>query len=211
LQRPEAAFQKAVSFNANYATAYQWWGEGYLGRDPQRAVELLNKAVQHDPLARAAILNLGHAYFAANDMARAMTTYHQTIALDSTWIAGYRALAISYLTLGDSTRAFQTARLIERYGHGRDVPDTTIARAAFDPKYRSAAIAELNAIPNTSIAFTLFALLHDREDALRAFDRSVTNRQTTEQRIVTFPGGKWLWQDPRFIANVRKMNIQPKN
>ncbi len=60
----EAAYLKAIELSPGYATAYQWYGN-FLAESPHRlaeSLEMLQKALELDPLSSIAQSNLSHRY-----------------------------------------------------------------------------------------------------------------------------------------------------
>jgi TolB-like protein/cytochrome c-type biogenesis protein CcmH/NrfG len=100
----EASFERALSLDSNYATAYHWYGDvlvNFLAR-PQDAVPLLQRALELDPLSPQLILTLGQALDGLGRFDDAMSLYMKTMEIEPSY-------ASSYLVVGG----------VHRYAYGR--------------------------------------------------------------------------------------------
>lgn len=100
----EASFERAISLDSNYATAYHWYGDtlvNFLAR-PQDAVPLLRRALELNPLSAPLNLTLGQALEGLGRFDDAMSLYMRTIEIEPSY-------ASSYLVVGG----------LHRYAYGR--------------------------------------------------------------------------------------------
>ena len=80
----EAAYQRALELNANYVTAYQWYGHllnGPLGRHAE-ALERFKKAAELDPRSPIILRAAGEGYAGVGRFDESLAWYRKTIEID---------------------------------------------------------------------------------------------------------------------------------
>jgi tetratricopeptide (TPR) repeat protein len=97
LEGAEAASQRALELNPNYATAHLDYGtilmSNNLGR-PEEALELFKKAVELDPLSTAAINYVGYSLLTLGRFEEALPWWEKALEIDP-------ADAMSHMGIGD--------------------------------------------------------------------------------------------------------------
>jgi tetratricopeptide (TPR) repeat protein len=87
----EAAFQRALELNPNYAQAYHWYAillrDGVGRRD--EALELIKKAAELDPRSPIFLQNLGMAFDSVGRFDESLAWLHKTIEIDPDFFGGY--------------------------------------------------------------------------------------------------------------------------
>ena len=94
-EEAEAAFRKAIELSPGYATAYQWYGN-FLGRFPHRygeSIELLQQALELDPLSSIVQVNLAGRYLAMGRYEEAEQQLDRLAQLDPDFAVAYGARA----------------------------------------------------------------------------------------------------------------------
>jgi len=104
----EAAFRRAIALNPNHASAYMWFAA--LRDSEERldeAIELYQRAMELDPLARIPATNLPMVYAKRGEHAAAMTLWLEATRIHSEWPTVHQYVATHLWGLG---------RLDEAYG-----------------------------------------------------------------------------------------------
>ena len=92
----EKDLQRALELNPNSVPVLLWYGEYWLYRDPIKAIPLLQRAQQLDPLSLAVTWFLSGTYAFARQPDQALTEARRMIELDSNNPTSHRALAVAY-------------------------------------------------------------------------------------------------------------------
>jgi TolB-like protein/Flp pilus assembly protein TadD len=87
----EAAFERAIELDPNYATAYHWYGDILVAflRRPQDAEPLLRRALELDPLSPALNVTLGQALENLGRFDGAMSQFRKTIEIEPSYASAY--------------------------------------------------------------------------------------------------------------------------
>jgi TolB-like protein/Tfp pilus assembly protein PilF len=111
----EAAYQRALKLNPNYATAYHWYGlmlVGSLGRRDE-GLELIKKAAKLDPRSPIILNNVGVGYSGVGRFDESLTWYRKSIEIDPDFASGYQSIGFHYWTakgqLDEAVRWFRKA------------------------------------------------------------------------------------------------------
>jgi TolB-like protein/Flp pilus assembly protein TadD len=100
----EAAYQRGIELNPNYASAYQWYGEmlgldlsgpGMAGRMAE-ALELSKKAVELDPLSPIINNDYGEVLEQAGRPEEALVYFRKAVDIEPRFITGYLQIASLY-------------------------------------------------------------------------------------------------------------------
>ncbi|MCH7645341.1 MAG: tetratricopeptide repeat protein [Myxococcales bacterium] len=94
----EAAFQRALELNANYARAYHWYAillRGPLGRRAE-ALELIKKAAELNPRSPIILLDVGDGYARVGRFDEGLAWYRKSIEIDPNFAAGYHWIGFHY-------------------------------------------------------------------------------------------------------------------
>jgi TolB-like protein/Tfp pilus assembly protein PilF len=94
----EAAFQRALELNPNYATAYHWYGSllgASLGRR-EESLEMLVKAAELDPRSPINLLGVGAGYARVGRFDESLAWLHKTIEIDPDFASGYQWIGFHY-------------------------------------------------------------------------------------------------------------------
>jgi tetratricopeptide (TPR) repeat protein len=90
----ETAFKRALQLSANYAPAYQWYGELLLtSRDRlDEALELYQTAVMLDPRSAIIARDYGTALRLSGRFEDALMLYRRTVEIEPQFASGYQAM-----------------------------------------------------------------------------------------------------------------------
>lgn len=103
----EAAFQRAIRENPNYSSAYMWFAS--LRNDEERldeAIELYERALELDPLARIPFSNLPQVYAKKGQHEQAMELWLEAVRIHSDWPTVYHYIAIELWGIGRLDEAY---------------------------------------------------------------------------------------------------------
>lgn len=114
-----ANYQKALEVAPNYGLArinisrsYQAWGrvEGRQNKNPQRAAELLEKAVEYGQSDATLYLDLGAAYGMSGQNEKAILYLEKSVQLDPQNKTAWGNLSIAYRAVGNIAKAEECAQ-----------------------------------------------------------------------------------------------------
>ncbi|MCI0516820.1 MAG: tetratricopeptide repeat protein [Woeseiaceae bacterium] len=103
----EAAFRRAISLNPNHASAHMWFAS--LRDSEERldeAIDLYQKAIELDPLARIPYSNLPTIYAKKGQAEEAMQLWLKAVRIHSDWPTIYEYIAIQLWGLGRLDEAY---------------------------------------------------------------------------------------------------------
>ncbi|MGH8495863.1 MAG: tetratricopeptide repeat protein [Gammaproteobacteria bacterium] len=100
-RQAEEAFGKAIALNPNHAQAIAWYASlaSDLG-DETKSIELFERSLELDPLARVTRLNLGVSYARVGDNARALDRWLEITRLDPDWPTAPESISFHLANLG---------------------------------------------------------------------------------------------------------------
>ncbi len=98
MELAQQAFEKAISLNPNYADAYFWYSHAVfeIKKDNIKALDILENAMQLNPLSPKFLNRLAQTYGAVGDFDKALATYHKGIELAPNHIFLPRNLSFLY-------------------------------------------------------------------------------------------------------------------
>jgi tetratricopeptide (TPR) repeat protein len=103
----EAAFRRAIALNPNHASAYMWFAS--LRNNEERldeAIELYQKSLELDPLARIPYSNLPQVYAKKGMHREAMQIWLEAVRIHNDWPTVYQYVAVELWGLGRFDEAF---------------------------------------------------------------------------------------------------------
>ncbi|MCU1261671.1 MAG: Tetratricopeptide 2 repeat protein [Bryobacterales bacterium] len=106
---PMAFPESTVSRAASWREAEEWFQRGLTleetGAPAERAIEAYNKALECNPEAAGALVNLGTVYFRSGKLAKAEAFYRKAVAADPQYALAHFNLGNLYDEKGDTARA----------------------------------------------------------------------------------------------------------
>ena len=94
------AFERALAINPNHVQALMWKAGLYDESETSKSIELLQRAIELDPLARVPQNNLGGRYAQLGQNDAALRQWLKTIDLHPDWPTPYNAVANHLVGLG---------------------------------------------------------------------------------------------------------------
>jgi TolB-like protein/Tfp pilus assembly protein PilF len=93
----EIGFQKAIELSPNYAMAYMWYGQLLQASDRMRAIKMLEKALELDPLSPPVNANLGYSYQSIGRADDAIARFKKVTEIEPGFMGGWAGLSSIYL------------------------------------------------------------------------------------------------------------------
>jgi adenylate cyclase len=204
------AYERAVTFNPDYATGHQWHAETLmmLGRLDSADAEI-RRAIALDPMSPAALAVRGYLELVRGDGDEALVTYNDLGRFFPDFTLGRVNLLLAYLATGryDEADALATRAASAAVA-------ATMARVIDglrDPARRAdaeAAALELEQALPPAQAALWHAALGDRSRALGALERAVAERRDGNLPfILLHPLLAGLRADARFIAITDEVGV----
>jgi tetratricopeptide (TPR) repeat protein len=214
----EANFQRAIALSPDYATAYQWYGS-YLDnmeKEPDRALAMLEKAHELDPLAPMIHTVLGLALYRRGREAEAMAVFQKVIELNSDFYRVYEVIGYSRMSTNQFPEAVEALRKAVEVSGGRLATRAWLAAAyAGNGQEREAreilrdltVLSEQQYISPTHLA-TAYAQLGEMDKTFELLEQARLERDSWIPWVRLFFSGN-LQDDPRFQTLLRRMNFPP--
>ncbi len=214
----EAAFQRALQLNPNYATAHHWYGLTLLFRgESAESIAHLKQALTLDPFSIIMNYNLAQAFYYGRQYDEAIAQFQKTRELD---LAGdYTVLIRAAVALAQvearrcpealqelereperESQSFSAARIYVYANCGK----TKIARASAQ-EYQQAYRNQM--IPSVTRAYTYLAL-GEREWALSQLEGACGENDTNANWLKVDPKFDSLRAEPRFISLLRQLQLE---
>ncbi|HEX9851632.1 MAG TPA: tetratricopeptide repeat protein, partial [Woeseiaceae bacterium] len=115
----EAAFRRAISLNANHASAHMWFAALRDGEERlDEAIELYQRSMELDPLARIPYSNLPTIYAKRGQSEEALQLWLEAIRIHSEWPTVYEYIAVQLWGLGRLDEAYAWHQKAIEVGNG---------------------------------------------------------------------------------------------
>lgn len=211
----EAAFQKAIEINPNYATAHQWYSFFLILQDrAEESIKEQKLALELDPLSLIINKGLGHRMFLAGQHLEAIEVLSQTLEIDPDFAPAYRDMGFSYLELGnhgEAIKALERTRNITddltsmntyALGYGYGIAGKTDEALEILEQYKL--IAEERYV-SPYIFACLYLGLNEREACFRWLNIAYEERDPSLVFLKTHPIWNPVRSDPGFLYIYHKM------
>ena len=212
----EASFQRAIALSPHYATAYHWYGNYLdgLGKEPDRALAMLEKAHELDPLAPMIHSNLGWALDRRGREAEAMAVYQKVIELNSDFYRAYEDIGSSRMRTNQFPEAVEALRKAVELSGGRLATRASLAAAYAGNGQEREAREILRDLTNLSEQQYIspihlaraYAQLGETDKAFELLERARQERDSWMPWVRTFFSDD-LQDDPRFQSLLRRLNF----
>ncbi len=111
IEASEAAFQRAIELNPNHARAIMWFaGLREAQQRPEEAIELYQRSLELDPLARVPYSNLPGLYASQGDNRKALDYWLKGIHVHPDWPTLYETISVQLEGLGRLDESVAWAR-----------------------------------------------------------------------------------------------------
>jgi TolB-like protein/Flp pilus assembly protein TadD len=213
----ETAFQRAVTLNPNYASAYQWRAHNFLWQGRFReAREAIEKALDLDSLSLVILSNQAEFAFFMHRYEEALHLYDRTLAVDPKFISATIERAMTLDMLGNYPESVSSYRLALDLTKEEASPLVGLAIVNAHMGRTSEArriLAELEQgmnqlhVSQFQLA-TIYASIGDIDRGITALEEAYKQREAFLIAIKVHPHLDPLRGDPRFITIERKMGLE---
>jgi TolB-like protein len=199
-QGADEDFKKALGLNPNNSETHFWYAL-YL-RSEGRFAEAIAEAKagrQLDPLSPIINMTVGSTYYWAHEYDTSITELLKTVDLAPTFRPTHSYLARAYLQKG----LLEKAR-VESSAAGEDNDVFILAVSGHGMQALNQVLGETT--DPYSVA-TIYAILHDREQAFRWLERAYQQRYRAVLNVKVDPFFDSLHGDPRFADLLRRIGL----
>jgi len=214
----EKGFRKAIELNDGYAQAHLWYGEylDRMGRCPEAMAEI-RRAYELDPLSPSVNMFLGHVLVDNRQYDQAIAQFRQTAEMNPNSSMASVHIAVTLLIQKRFPEALAELDRADTLMPGAR-PVLALRGHAYAQTGRRPEAQEIlkkltgPSAPRYGTAFDLPALylgLGDKDGAFESLNRSVDNREMLIDFLKADPFMDPLRSDPRYIALLRRMNLEP--
>lgn len=204
----ERSYKRAIKFNANYATAHQWYGEALMmqGRYDEARREL-DIALELDPLSGAALNVRAYLLLVSGDTAafralQAQARSNPNLALAQTNLAMAAVMVRRY-------DVAQSALQAALFGHRQDVEQ--FIAGLQNPRMRNDALAATARIARTqppSLIALFYAALGDREKTLQTLEEGFAEgHDANYPYLIIHPLLKPFRTEPRYQKIINDLGL----
>ena len=216
----EKEFQRAIELNPNYANAHHWYGWllASIGRHNEAITEF-RQAQELDPLSLIINAASGWGYYVARHYDQAIEQFQKTLEMDVNFPRAHWWLGQAYMQKeihGEAISEFERAVAISEgnpqymallgYAYG-------VARRIAEANNELEKLIELSKRRYVSpymIALIYYGL-NEKDIALEWLEKAYDERALWLTHIKAEPYWDILRIDPRFIAILKKMNLEEKH
>jgi DNA-binding winged helix-turn-helix (wHTH) protein/TolB-like protein/Tfp pilus assembly protein PilF len=212
----EAEFRRAIELRPNYAAAHDWYGTLLAQRGEfDRALAVLRRAQEADPLSPVVQVHLGWAYFYAGRYDQAVEQYRKVLELEPNYAWARYHLGLAYEQKGMFAEAVAELSRAASLASGRTEYLGGLGHAYAAGGRRDEArrvLSELAAKARGQYVSPFnFALIHaglgEDEQALEWLRRSVEGRATRAVRLKVDPRFARLRSRPQFTQLLSRLGL----
>ena len=212
----ENEFKRAISLNANYATAHQWYAEHLqaMGRYDEAIAEI-KRAQELDPLSLIISAVSGRIYYCSRRYDQAIDQLNKTLQMEKQFGPASAFLAQTYAMKGMHEQAIATGQVPVKSAPGVSVYLTILGTAYATAGKRRESESVLDELRDLSkrqyvqpsyIAM-LYSGLGDRDQAFDWLEKAYNIRDDRLLFVMTDPLMDDLRSDPRFQNLAHRMGL----
>ena len=215
----EKEFHRALELGPNVWDVWFHYGGWYLlpMRRLSEAIDVMQKAVNLDPLSPIPQLGLGNAYLINRQYERAMETYRHTLELNPHFSLAYLFLGLTLILLGNPNEGIETIetgdRLLERTPLSMALLSLAYSRVERIEDAQTL-LAELQGlVGKANVSSFHLGIGHlglcEIDKSLDFFEKAIEERNSLIFNFFASPFFDPIRSHPRYKSLVRKMNLEP--
>jgi TolB-like protein/Tfp pilus assembly protein PilF len=210
-------FHRALSLNANYATAHQWYGASLAARGRfDESIAEIEQALQLDPLSLMINADLGWLSFFARRHDRAISQLRKTIDMDPNFALAYWLLGLNKEQQGLLDEATAEFRRAVSLSHDIPFALASLGHVLGRSGQRDEAMATLEALQRLSARryvsphsiATVYVGLDQTEDAIEWLGRAADERSNWMIFLNVDPVFDSIRDDTRFKRIVGRTGVE---
>ena len=207
-------FQRAISLNANYATAHQWYGACLAARGRfDASIAEIEQALELDPLSLMINADLGWLSFFARRHEQAVEQLRRTIDMDPNFALAHWLLGLNMEQLGMLDEATAELRKAVSLSHDTPFVLASLGHVLGRSGRRNEALGTLDALHRLAarryVSPRSIATVHlglDRaDDAIESLNRAADERSNWMIFLSVDPLFDPIRDDPRFKTIVARI------
>jgi DNA-binding winged helix-turn-helix (wHTH) protein/tetratricopeptide (TPR) repeat protein/TolB-like protein len=216
-QQADREFRRAIELNPNYSLAHTWDALYFsaTGQMPQALLQA-QQGLELDPLSLMASTEMGRVYYWSHQYDKAISNYRHAIELDPYFARAHTRLGMAFLVKKDYPGAIREFQQANKLSGSDPYIDGLMGYAQAldgDPKAARKLLSNMTErsrneyVPAFSVAL-LYIGLGERELAMDWLERAYQDRSTYMVYAKVDPLLDSLRSDPRFIALMKRMDLQ---
>jgi len=213
----EKEFKLAIELSPNYATAHHWYATllSMMLRHGEALAEI-KRARELDPLSLIINTDVAAVQYSAGDYDQAIENFKKTLEMDPNYAVAYLRLGKAYLEMGSLVEAIAELQKAVSLSPGNTEIMAALGHAFAVSGQRAEALKILEKLDELSKdsyvsaydkAIVYLGLGND-ERAIEYLERAYEERAGYFAYIKADPRLKKLHPNPRFIALLKKINLQ---
>ena len=213
----KSEFERAIQLNPNYGTAHQWYANylSYIEGRHEEAVNEAKRARELDPLSPVINQNVGRRLYIARKYDQAIEETKKALKIEPGFFPSHRTIGLAYLKKGMFPEAIKALEKAADLSDGGFDPLIYLGYAYAVTGAREKAMLILNDLKSKArdhqippIANAIIYIgLGDKDLAIKWLEKAFDERSSGLRRIKVHPIYDSLRSDPRFIALLKKMNL----
>ncbi|MFC2141870.1 protein kinase, partial [Acidobacteriota bacterium] len=211
-------YERAIQLNHNYGSAHQWYAN-YLSYIEGRHTEALNEAIRArelDPLSPIINQNVARRLYFARQYDQAIEEINKALKIEPEFWPSHRVLGLSYLAKKMFPQAIKELEKAVDLSGGSLDPLMRLGYAYAVTGNQDKAIQIINDLKSRSkdkhIPSIAYAMIYvgigDNDLAIELLEKAYEERSSELIKLKVHPFYDSLRSDTRFIALLKKMNLE---
>lgn len=212
------AYERAIQLNPNYGTAHQWYANylSYIEARHEEAVVEAKRARELDPFSPVINQNVGRRLYFARQYDQAIEEIKKALKIAPEFFPSHRVLGLAYLAKGMFPEAIEELEKAVVLSGGSLDPLIRLGYAYAVTGNQDKAMQIINDLKSRSkdkqipsVAYAIIYIgLGDKDLAIELLEKAYEERSSWLIYIKVHPFYDSLRSDPRFIALLKKMNLE---